>query len=37
MKRFHIPIKFWILIALALFILFALSAQPCLAGLIWSG
>ena len=29
--------KLWTLILLALLILMALSAQPCLAGLIWSG
>jgi hypothetical protein len=37
MKRFNTPHKLWILIAVALLILLALSAQPCLAGLIWSG
>jgi hypothetical protein len=37
MKRFNIAIQFWLVVAVALLILFALSAQPCLAGLIWSG
>jgi hypothetical protein len=29
--------KLWTLIILALLILMALTAQPCMAGLIWSG
>jgi hypothetical protein len=37
MRRFNMTIKFWILVALALLVLFALRAQPCLASLIWSG
>ncbi len=37
MKQLNMTLKVWILIAVALLILFALSAQPCLAGLIWSG
>jgi hypothetical protein len=37
MKRSRIRLKFQILIAVILLILLALSAQPCLAGLIWSG
>jgi hypothetical protein len=37
MKQFNMTLKSWILIAVALLILFALSAQPCLAGLMWSG
>jgi hypothetical protein len=37
MKQSKIPLKLWILILVALLILFVLSAQPCLAGLIWSG
>ena len=36
MKK-KISLKLWTLILLALLILMALSAQPCLAGLIWSG
>jgi len=35
MKHSGSTIKFWILVALL--ILMLLSAQPCLAGLIWSG
>jgi hypothetical protein len=37
MKRLNTQVKIRILIALILLILLALSAQPCLAGLIWSG
>ena len=37
MKRFNPKVKVRILIALVLLILLTLSAQPCLAGLIWSG
>jgi hypothetical protein len=37
MKRSSIRLKFQILIAFILLILFVLSVQPCLAGLIWSG
>jgi hypothetical protein len=37
MKHASTTLKCWILIALVLLILLALSAQPCLAGLIWSG
>ena len=37
MNRFNAKAKIRILIALVLLILLALSAQPCLAGLIWSG
>jgi hypothetical protein len=37
MKRSIIRLKSRILLAVILLILLALSAQPCLAGLIWSG
>jgi hypothetical protein len=37
MNQFSTTLRVSILIAVALLILFALSAQPCLAGLIWSG
>jgi hypothetical protein len=37
MNRFKIPTKYWILIIVALLIILALSAQPCLAGIMWSG
>ncbi len=37
MKHPDMTLKSWILIVVALLILLALSAQPCLASLIWSG
>jgi hypothetical protein len=39
MNRLNRTLRFWILVAvaLALLVLLTLSAEPCLAGLIWSG
>jgi len=37
MTHLNMTLKSWILVGVALLILFTLSAQPCLAGLIWSG
>jgi hypothetical protein len=37
MKNPKVTLRFWILIAPVSLILFALSAQPRRAGLIWSG
>ena len=37
MKRVNTKIKVRVLVAVILLIQLALSAQPCLAGLIWSG
>jgi hypothetical protein len=37
MKQFKMTPKLWILVVLALLILLALSVQPGLAALMWSG
>jgi hypothetical protein len=37
MKQFKMTPKLWMLVMLALLILLTLSAQPCLAALMWSG
>jgi hypothetical protein len=37
MKSFKMTPRLWTLVVLALLILLTLSAQPCLAALMWSG